>query len=387
MTRRLPLTIKHIMFNLRGGFLVRPLCIALALGLCGGLLSWMEEAYPGMSLWVPVFLFPSKSDPQVAQVILSNVATSIMTVVSIVFAILLMSLTLASMQFSPRIIVSFSRDKVTQWTLGLFLGTFSYCIAALPAARSLPYAFAPVLTVCGAMLLAVACVVGLLFFIHHISRAISVNYIVDRIASETELAIDELMPEPFDQQLWPIGASTAQKAVVDTPVHSGVAGYICFVDTARMVRLAKRHQIKVTVLKRVDHSVVQESVELGHVAGQEAPVRRDRVAAQGGFAWLGHVFADERQHLRFCVGQRQRRREHRLVEPGAGMHRNDHRVHLLQGLRRSGDHQVDAITQLVQLSVGDDAGHLDEQVSRQVEPGHLAVDPDEAVHRLKVTVA
>jgi len=33
-----------------------------------------------------------------------------MTVVSIVFAILLMTLTLASMQFSPRIIVSFVKD-------------------------------------------------------------------------------------------------------------------------------------------------------------------------------------------------------------------------------------------------------------------------------------
>ena len=64
-----------------------------------------------------------------------------MTVVSIVFAILLMTLTLASMQFSPRIIVSFSRDRVTQWTLGIFLGTFSYCMAALPAARSLAASF------------------------------------------------------------------------------------------------------------------------------------------------------------------------------------------------------------------------------------------------------
>src|SRR5215469_3253704 len=116
-----------------------------------------------------------------------------MTVVSIVFAILLMTLTLASMQFSPRIIVSFSKDQVTQWTLGIFLGTFSYCIAALPAARSQPQPFAPVVTVMGAMLLALACVGWLLFFIHHISRAISVNHIVDRIASETETLIDEMM--------------------------------------------------------------------------------------------------------------------------------------------------------------------------------------------------
>ena len=64
-----------------------------------------------------------------------------MTVVSIVFAILLMTLTLASTQFSPRILVSFARDRSTQWTLGVFLGTFSYCIAALPAARSLPTPF------------------------------------------------------------------------------------------------------------------------------------------------------------------------------------------------------------------------------------------------------
>ena len=81
-----------------------------------------------------------------------------MTVVSIVFAILLMTLTLASMQFSPRIIVSFSRDRVTQWTLGMFLGTFSYCMAALPTPRSLPHPFAPATTVLGAIVLALACV-------------------------------------------------------------------------------------------------------------------------------------------------------------------------------------------------------------------------------------
>ena len=68
-----------------------------------------------------------------------------------VFAILLMTLTLASMQFSPRIIVSFAKDRVTQWTLGIFLGTFCYCMAALPSARSLPHPFAPVLTVFGAI--------------------------------------------------------------------------------------------------------------------------------------------------------------------------------------------------------------------------------------------
>ena len=184
------------MYNLRGGFLVRPLTITLILGAAGACLSWLEETIPSISDSIPRALFPSHSDPQVAQVILGNIATSIMTVVSIVFAILLMTLTLASMQFSPRIIVSFARDRVTQWTLGIFLGTFSYCMAALPTARSFPRPFAPVATVSGAMLLALACVAWLLFFIHHISQAISVSNIADRIASETEAMIDEMMPWP-----------------------------------------------------------------------------------------------------------------------------------------------------------------------------------------------
>src|ERR1022692_4731731 len=192
--------LRHAMYNLRGGFLIRPLTIALALGGAGAFLSWMEEEFPAASAWVPTALFPSHADPQVAQVILGGIAASIMTVVSIVFAILLMTLTLASMQFSPRIIVSFVRDRVTQWTLGIFLGTFCYCMAALPAARSVPKPFAPVATVLGAMLLSLICVGWLLFFIHHISLAINVNQIVDRIASETVAMIDELMPRPRQYQ-------------------------------------------------------------------------------------------------------------------------------------------------------------------------------------------
>src|SRR5450631_1034827 len=196
MNKQLPVWVRHVTYNLRGGFLVRPLAIALALGCAGAMLTWLEEAFPALSGIVPRGLFPSHSDPQVAQFILGGIAASIMTVVSIVFAILLMTLTLASMQFSPRIIVSFTKDRVTQWTLGIFLGTFSYCMAALPAARLLPRPFAPVTAVMGAMLLALTCVAWLLFFIHHISQAISVSHIVDRIASETDNMIDEMMPSP-----------------------------------------------------------------------------------------------------------------------------------------------------------------------------------------------
>ena len=279
LNERLFLSFRHVMYSLRGGFLVRPLIIALALGCAGALLSALEETVPGLSAWAPKVLFPSHADPQVAQVVLAAIATSMMTVVSIVFAILLMTLTLASMQFSPRIIVSFARDRVTQQTLGIFLGTFSYCVAALPAARSVPQPFAPVLTVLGAMLLALACVAWLLFFIHHISQAISVNHIVDKIATETEAIIDEIMPEPRRRSRMP-EAGPPEPSEGEGAVPSDISGYVRFIDIGRLVVLAKSYGVIVRVVRRVGH-FVPAGVPLLMVSKGERLSRPKRRIARG----------------------------------------------------------------------------------------------------------
>jgi hypothetical protein len=83
MIARLPVLLRSAMYAVRGGFLIRPLVIAMILGASGAVLSSLEEAIPGIRAWIPSTLFPSHEDPGVAQVILSSIATSIMTVVSI----------------------------------------------------------------------------------------------------------------------------------------------------------------------------------------------------------------------------------------------------------------------------------------------------------------
>jgi uncharacterized membrane protein len=279
MHERLARLLRSVMYALRGGFLVRPLLIAILLGAAGAILSSMEEVFPGMSASIPEVLFPSRQDAQAAQAVLSGIATSIMTVVSIVFAILLMTLTLASTQFSPRILISFVRDHSTQWTLGVFLGTFCYCMAALPAVRSLPHPFVPVATVSGAMLLALVCVGWLVFFINHISQSISVNQIVDRIARETELVIDELMPRrraPLDLP------ENVPKYSVDgeSSILNQRSGYIRYVDIDYLLQLAKTYKIRIRLERRVGH-FVPESVPLLRVSGGDrvTPDREARLLA------------------------------------------------------------------------------------------------------------
>jgi uncharacterized membrane protein len=104
------------------------------------------------------------------------------------------------------------------------------------------------------MVLAGVCVALLLFFIHHISRAISVNHIVDRIAVETEAMIEEMMPWP--RKLRGITAhDPVQSTIWETAVLSDVSGYIRLIDTTRLVVLAKTYRVKLRVIRRVGHFV------------------------------------------------------------------------------------------------------------------------------------
>jgi len=104
------------------------------------------------------------------------------------------------------------------------------------------------------MVLALACVGWLLFFIHHISQAISVNHIVDRIAKETAGVINDIMPSPH----WP-GRLPQLKAPLpmpdEIPVANPESGYIRFVDTRRLLEIAKQYHVRIRVLRRVEHFV------------------------------------------------------------------------------------------------------------------------------------
>jgi uncharacterized membrane protein len=277
MRERLYLFLRSALYALRGGFLIRPFLIALVFGAAGAILSSAEEYGPALAAWIPAALFPANQDPQVALAILSGIASSIMTVVSIVFAILLMTLTLASTQFSPRILVSFVRDKSTQWTLGIFLGTFSYCMAALPAVRSAPRPFVPALTLLIAMALALLCVGWLIFFINHISRSISVSNIVDRIAGEAEQVIDELMPHsrgayPIDEQ------PGALRQMRERLVVNRKSGYIRFVDVDFLLDRARSDGLRIVLERRVGQ-FVPAGVPILRVAeaGRVTPEREARL--------------------------------------------------------------------------------------------------------------
>jgi uncharacterized membrane protein len=242
--------LRHALYELRGGFLVRPLAMALIIGSFGIAVPFVEVQFHALDEWVVRLPVLVVHDAATAQGILAAIIGAIMTVVAIVLSVLLVALTLASMQFSPRILTGFVEDITNQRTIGLFLGTFLYCLAVYPSARPGLPAIVPVVAVLGALGLAVACSAGLVAFVFHIARSINVNFITERIAAETERVIDDVMPEPL--------RGPAPLEVQAVPVFDGgptvlapVSGYIRFVDLEGLRAQATKHGVALYIERRV----------------------------------------------------------------------------------------------------------------------------------------
>ncbi len=243
---------RHAVYELRGGFLVRPLVIAALIGAFAIGLSVVHDALPFVDVWASRLPVLAPRDPVAAAGVLASIIGAMMTVVSIVLSVLLVAITLASMQFSPRILTAFVEDRSSQRTIGIFLGTFLYCLFTYPTARSAPEA-PPALAVLGAMVLAIACIVALVSFIHHIARSINVNFITERIARETERVIDSMTPEPRAKE--PIGGGQPVPRFDGTVVRATRSGYIRYVDVDRLRSIAKTAGFGVSVERRVGHFI------------------------------------------------------------------------------------------------------------------------------------
>ena len=100
--------------------------------------------------------------------------------------------------------------------------------------------------------------------------------------------------------------------------------------------------------------------------------------ASGGRLPLGAVLPDVGEHLLLGVGQRQAVVE--LVEQARSSRASSRTKSFIWSSASAGrlDDQVDAVAEHVEVEVGHQGRHLDQRVGPEVEPGHLAVDPDES---------
>jgi uncharacterized membrane protein len=170
---------------MRESLLVIPAVMLVGSVVLAVVLNSVDDAHPG--LLGSVFTF----DPGTASTLLGIIAGAMITTAGVVFSLLVVTLQLASGQFSPRVLRGFWRDQYGQVLIGLLLSTFAFCVMAM--ARLDPHASqAPALTVLFALVLTLTSVVFIVVYLNRLSRLQYVGGIVSRVADETISLVSEL---------------------------------------------------------------------------------------------------------------------------------------------------------------------------------------------------
>lgn len=162
-----------------------------------------------------------------ARELVSTIASSTITVAGVIFSITILALSFASSQYGPRLLRNFMRDRLSQFVLGAFISTYLYCLLVLrtigPGATP---AQLPHVAIAGALVLGVASMALLIFYIHHVARTLQISSLVDAVGRDMIALIREFerlahRPRPASPAS-PGTLQTSFSQVVESDAH----GYV-----------------------------------------------------------------------------------------------------------------------------------------------------------------
>jgi uncharacterized membrane protein len=223
--------------------------IAVSLWFVPTIFAVAAIAVANLTIWLdaqvdaPIGVRPDLvSDPGSAATFAAAIAAATLAFVAVVFATTLVAIQLAASQYSPRTVRIFIRSGITRVTLGLFLATFVFSVIVLVSNRAAVTSatpFAPVVSVSTLLALTVATVFGFVAYLHGVVRLMRVQYLLETIAAESRLAIEENFP--------PASAYVDAEPPLADPSprrlrHTGPAGVITAADLGGLAELCRQHQ-------------------------------------------------------------------------------------------------------------------------------------------------
>jgi uncharacterized membrane protein len=255
-------------------------------------------AYHG-KLTLPSWVIFGGADP--ARQILTALAAAVITVVGVVFSIMIVTLTLASTQFGPRMLRNFIRDRGTQLTLGTFVATFVYATLVLVSIGAGSNPFVPHLSITVSVVLVGVSMGVLIYFIHHIATSIQLPQVIASIARDLSHAIDAESSGGDPQ--FEAGPSVAE--LLTRMEESGgtvlapSSGYLQFIRHETLIGLATEKGAVIRLLQRPGHFLVA-----GHpIATVWPPGATDAVSRALRRAHISGPYRTLAQDLAFAVDQ------------------------------------------------------------------------------------
>ncbi|MGE2836404.1 DUF2254 domain-containing protein [Mycobacterium sp. SMC-4] len=116
--------------------------------------------------------------------LLSTVAGAMITTAGVVFSLTVVSLQLASSQFSPRVMRSFIRDRLSQSVIGLLVATFVFSVLVLRHIDADEHSNAPRISMTVAIALTLTTVVLIIAYLNRLAFGLQVGEVVRTITDE-----------------------------------------------------------------------------------------------------------------------------------------------------------------------------------------------------------
>src|SRR5258708_2528586 len=201
-----------------------------------------------------------------ASTILSTLAGSLITVVGLTFSITIVVLQLVCSQYTPRALLGFLQDRLTQVVAGGFAAISAYCLIVLTTIQdssSPDQSFLPAMSITVAMGLGFLGLVLLLMFIHHAGSAIQVAHITAHIAMQTMQAIDlqsqGWMSELLEEEISPL-ILTRHIEEVPARLRATHPGYVQRIAFSHLVKVLQRPGLCLHLLVCPGDFVTEETV-------------------------------------------------------------------------------------------------------------------------------
>lgn len=203
--------------------------------------------------WLPDGL-AFQGTPDGARAVLSELATATITVTALVFSVTVVALQMAASQFTPRLLRTFLADRRTQIVLAGLLGAAVYYVAVLRTVRSTGDEvdlFVPELAVSAAFMLGVATLGLFVFFLHHVTRQLRVDLVMDGIAADVRQQMERLESsrEMLPDRLPPDPPDDARS------ISARRSGYLHTVDVDALWRVAVDAGVRIRLRPRLGEAV------------------------------------------------------------------------------------------------------------------------------------
>ncbi|GII79128.1 hypothetical protein Sru01_41100 [Sphaerisporangium rufum] len=188
--------------------------------------------------WLAGYLFGGGADA--ARSVLEAIAGSLITVTSLTFSLTVVTLQLASSQYSPRLLRTFSADRLVQLTLALFLATFTYALTVLRTVRApdeQQALFVPQVAVTTGFVLALVSVLALVMFLAHLAQEIRVESLLRKVHADAEKTVRRILP-PRQEASDSAGSTVPVPPTGALPLPSPSSGFVVRVDEQALLSAA-----------------------------------------------------------------------------------------------------------------------------------------------------